>query len=88
MLVTGRIGWGVNCLHSYGGELETIRFQLTGVVLNTAGDVLESGIAQRKFRFSVLQACVWDQILSDCLTLVCMPELGLFHYDFNLSSGY
>lgn len=37
------------------GELETIRFQLTGVVLNTAGDVLESGIAQRKFRFSVVQ---------------------------------
>lgn len=36
------------------GELETIRFQLTGV-LNTAGDVLESGIAQRKFRFSVVQ---------------------------------
>ena len=37
------------------GELETIRFQLTGVVLNTAGGVLESGIAQRKFRFSVVQ---------------------------------
>ena len=45
-------------------------------------------VQSRKFRFSVLQACVWDQILSDCLTLVYMPELRLLHYDFNLPSGY
>ena len=37
------------------GDLETIRLQLAGVVLNMAGGVLASDVVQRKFRFSVVQ---------------------------------
>lgn len=41
-----RIGWGLKWLHSYQGDLETLKLQLAGVVLNTAGGFLETGIAQ------------------------------------------
>ena len=37
---------------------ETIRLQLAGIVLSTTGAVLGSGIAQRKFKFPVVQRLV------------------------------
>ena len=40
------------------GDLETIKLQLAGVVLNMPGGVLGSGTVQSKFKFSVVQRCV------------------------------
>ena len=37
---------------------ETIRLQLAGIVLSNTGAVLGSGIAQRKFKFPVVQRLV------------------------------
>ena len=39
-------------------DFETIRLQLSGVVLNMAAGVLGSGTVQSKFKFSVVQRCV------------------------------
>ena len=40
-----RIGWGLKWSHSYQGDLETLKLQLTGVS-NTAGGFLGTGTAQ------------------------------------------
>ena len=64
-----------------GGERghETIRLQLTGVVLSMAGNVLGSGTVQRKFKFSVVQRHVWDQILHGHWAPFFLLKLRLFH---------
>ena len=54
------------------------------VVFKMAG-VLRFGIVHIKFKFSVVQENIWDQILNGCPALFCMPELWLFHYDISLS---
>ena len=46
------------------GDLETIKLQPAGVVLNQPGGVLGSGTVQRKFKFSVVQGHASDQILN------------------------
>ena len=40
----------------------------------------------RKFRFSVVQGCMWDQVLKGHQLHFCIPELWLIPYNSNLSS--
>ena len=60
--------------------------QLAGVVLNMAGGILRPGTVQGKFKFSVVQKHVRNQILNSRPIPFFLLELGLLHYDFNLSS--
>ena len=57
------------------GDLETIKLQLAGVVLNMPGGVLGSGTVQRKCKFSVCRDS--PQTRSSVATLLhfCVPEL-------------
>ena len=65
------VGVWVDCIVIRGKNLETTRLQLADVVLQMFA-VLGFGIVHRKFKFSVVQGCVWDQVLKGCWTPVCL----------------
>ena len=59
--------------------------QPADAVLKMTG-IFRLGRVHRKFKLSVVQGGVWDQILYDHPIPFCMPELWLLQYNFNLSS--
>ena len=55
---------------------------LAGIVLKTAGGVLEFDTVQRKFKLSVMQVCVRNHIHNGHVAPFWMPEPQLLHFDF------